>query len=66
MTDLRRCQVGNARLEGLTTDLHMSKVPCPYDAFKLTLHLAGDQYLTGLTLFFIGYVLFEVSKPDPC
>lgn len=23
---------------------------------------AGDQYLTGLTLYFIGYVLFEV----PC
>ena len=22
---------------------------------------AGDQYLTGLTLYFIGYVLFEVS-----
>ena len=21
---------------------------------------AGDQYLTGLTLFFIGYILFEV------
>lgn len=24
--------------------------------------LAGNQYLTGLTLFFIGYVLFEVNK----
>ena len=23
---------------------------------------AGNQYLTGLTLYFIGYVLFEVSK----
>lgn len=22
---------------------------------------AGNQYLTGLTLYFIGYVLFEVS-----
>lgn len=38
--------MGNARLEGLTTDVHMT----------------GDQYLTGLTLYFIGYVLFEV----PC
>jgi hypothetical protein len=43
---LDRSNVGNARIEGLTTDIHMS----------------GDQYLTGLTLYFIGYVLFEV----PC
>lgn len=37
--------VANARIEGLTTDLKMT----------------GNQYLTGLTLYFIGYVLFEVS-----
>jgi hypothetical protein len=37
--------VANARIEGLTTDLGMT----------------GNQYLTGLTLYFIGYVLFEVS-----
>lgn len=43
---LDRSNVGNARIEGLTDDLHMT----------------GDQYLTGLTLYFIGYVLFEV----PC
>ncbi|EXJ53955.1 hypothetical protein A1O7_09292 [Cladophialophora yegresii CBS 114405] len=43
---LDRSNVGNARIEGLTTDIHMS----------------GDEYLTGLTLYFIGYVLFEV----PC
>ncbi|OJK04670.1 hypothetical protein ASPACDRAFT_1877896 [Aspergillus aculeatus ATCC 16872] len=43
---LDRSNVGNARLEGMGTDLDMS----------------GDQYLTGLTLYFIGYVLFEV----PC
>ena len=43
---LDRSNVANARLDGLVTDLHMS----------------GDQYLTGLTLYFIGYVLFEV----PC
>lgn len=43
---LDRSNVGNARLEGLATDLHMT----------------GNQYLTGLTLYFIGYVLFEV----PC
>ncbi|KIW59465.1 hypothetical protein PV05_03912 [Exophiala xenobiotica] len=41
---LDRSNVGNARIEGLATDLHMT----------------GDQYLTGLTLYFIGYVLFEV------
>lgn len=40
---LDRSNVANARLEGLTTDLHMT----------------GNQYLTGLTLYFIGYVLFE-------
>jgi hypothetical protein len=38
--------VANARLEGLTTDLGMT----------------SNQYLTGLTLYFIGYVLFEL----PC
>ncbi len=43
---LDRSNVGNARIEGLATDLHMT----------------GDAYLTGLTLYFIGYVLFEV----PC
>lgn len=42
---LDRSNVGNARIEGLTDDLGMT----------------GNQYLTGLTLYFIGYVLFEVS-----
>ncbi|KAL9093512.1 MAG: hypothetical protein Q9165_003907 [Trypethelium subeluteriae] len=41
---LDRSNIANARLDGLTTDLHMT----------------GNQYLTSLTLFFIGYVLFEV------
>jgi hypothetical protein len=41
---LDRSNVGNARVEGLTTDLHMT----------------GNEYLTGLTTFFIGYVLLEV------
>lgn len=41
---LDRSNVGNARIEGMTTDLHMT----------------GDEYLTGLTLFFVGYVIFEV------
>lgn len=41
---LDRSNVGNARIEGLTTALHMT----------------GDEYLFGLTIFFIGYVLFEV------
>ncbi|EQB49751.1 putative transporter [Colletotrichum aenigma] len=43
---LDRSNVGNARIEGLTDDLHMT----------------GNEYLTGLTLYFIGYVLFEI----PC
>ncbi|TLD11714.1 hypothetical protein PspLS_11790 [Pyricularia sp. CBS 133598] len=38
--------VGNARIEGLLDDLGMS----------------GDQYLTGLTIYFVGYVIFEI----PC
>lgn len=41
---LDRSNVANAKLDGLDTDLHMT----------------GDQYLTGLTIFFIGYILFEV------
>lgn len=41
---LDRSNVGNARIEGLTTDLHMT----------------GNEYLFGLTIFFVGYVLFEV------
>lgn len=43
---LDRSNVGNARVEGLATDLHIS----------------GDEHPPGLTLFFIGYVIFEV----PC
>src|SRR5689334_11824749 len=44
---LDRSNVGNARIEGLTADLGMT----------------GNQYLTGLTLYFVGYVIFEVSLP---
>ncbi|KAF2431642.1 MFS general substrate transporter [Tothia fuscella] len=43
---LDRSNVANARIEGLATDLGIT----------------GNQYLTGLTLYFIGYVIFEV----PC
>ncbi|KAK7958056.1 hypothetical protein PG996_010502 [Apiospora saccharicola] len=43
---LDRSNVGNARIEGMLDDLHMT----------------GNQYLTGLTLYFIAYVIFEV----PC
>ncbi len=46
---LDRSNVGNAKIEGLADDLHMT----------------GNQYLTGLTLYFIGYVLFEVSFSLP-
>jgi len=41
---LDRSNVANAKLDGLDTDLKMT----------------GDQYLTGLTLFFIGYISLEV------
>ena len=47
---LDRSNVGNARLEGLIDDLYIS----------------GNQYLTGLTIFFIGYVLFEVRLLTFC
>ncbi|KAF5664819.1 tartrate transporter [Fusarium heterosporum] len=43
---LDRSNVGNARIEGMVDDLHMS----------------GNEYLSGLTLYFIGYVIFEI----PC
>ncbi|SPO00361.1 related to PUTATIVE TARTRATE TRANSPORTER [Cephalotrichum gorgonifer] len=43
---LDRSNVGNAKIEGLAEDINMS----------------GNQYLTGLTVYFIGYVLFEI----PC
>jgi hypothetical protein len=39
-------EVGNAKLEGLTKDLHIT----------------GNQYLLTLTLYFLGYVsLFSLS-----
>ncbi|KAL1297491.1 hypothetical protein AAFC00_005010 [Neodothiora populina] len=41
---LDRSNVANARLEGLTKDLGMT----------------GNEYLTGLTVFFLGYIAFEV------
>ncbi|OAQ97295.1 hypothetical protein LLEC1_00064 [Akanthomyces lecanii] len=43
---LDRSNVGNARIEGMLNDLRIT----------------GNQYLTGLTVYFIGYVLFEI----PC
>ncbi|KAI0114344.1 major facilitator superfamily domain-containing protein [Nemania sp. FL0031] len=43
---LDRSNVGNARIEGLLDDLDMT----------------GDRYLVGLSLYFVGYVLFEI----PC
>ncbi|KAK6436803.1 hypothetical protein LTR95_007004 [Oleoguttula sp. CCFEE 5521] len=41
---LDRSNVANAKLDGLTTSLGIS----------------GNEYLTGLTLFFVGYIIFEV------
>lgn len=44
--------VANARIEGMLNDLKQSNGK----------PMTGNQYLTGLTLYFIGYVLFEL----PC
>lgn len=43
---LDRSNVANARLEGLETDLGLAA--------------DGSDYLNGLTLFFVGYILLEV------
>lgn len=43
---LDRSNIGNAKIEGLTTELS----------------IGGNQYLDTLTIYFIGYVLFEI----PC
>lgn len=43
---LDRSNVANARLEGLETDLNLNP--------------DGSDYLNGLTLFFVGYILLEV------
>jgi len=45
---LDRSNVANARLDGLT------------DFAPGGLYMTGNQYLTGLTVFFIGYIVFEV------
>jgi len=39
-------QTGNAKIEGLTKDLHMT----------------GDQYNIALSIFFIPYILAEVPS----
>ncbi|PIL30330.1 MFS general substrate transporter [Ganoderma sinense ZZ0214-1] len=44
---LDRSNVANARIEGLAVDLHIT----------------GNQYLTSLTLYFIGYVLLLFEIP---
>ena len=41
---LDRSNIANARVDGLTTDLHLN----------------SSQYSTALTLFFVGYVLAEL------
>ena len=43
---LDRSNIGNAKLDGLTQDLHIS----------------NDAYLWTLTIYFFGYVLFEVPS----
>jgi len=57
--------VGNARIEGLAADTHMSMFLPGVHSWRDSYHRskqAGNQYLTTLTIYFIGYVLFEV----PC
>lgn len=43
---LDRSNIGNAKLDGLTTDLKMT----------------GEQYLVTLSVFFIGYCAFEIPS----
>ncbi|KZT70959.1 MFS general substrate transporter [Daedalea quercina L-15889] len=43
---LDRSNIGNAKLDGLTTDLKMTQA----------------DYLNALTLYFLGYVLFEIPS----
>jgi len=43
---LDRSNIGNAKLDGLTTDLKMNQA----------------QYLNALTMYFLGYVLFEIPS----
>lgn len=55
--------VGNARIEGLLDDLNMSMSPLAnIQRLFLTRNFlaGGDRYLVGLSLYFVGYVLFEV------
>lgn len=60
--------VGNAKIEGLTEDIHISK-RCPGEGIRhidtglANRRTAGNEYLTGLTVYFVGYVLFEVRRP---
>lgn len=43
---LDRSNIGNAKLDGLTADLHV----------------VGAQYNTALVLWFVGYILFEIPS----
>ncbi|KAK9241153.1 major facilitator superfamily domain-containing protein [Lipomyces kononenkoae] len=43
---LDRSNIGNAKLENLATDLHMT----------------GEQYLVTLSVFFVGYCAFEIPS----
>ena len=56
--------VGNARIEGLIADLHMSE-PHPSHTQRVSYQRskqAGEQFLIAITIYIVGFVLFEV----PC
>lgn len=56
--------VGNARIEGLVTDTHMSTYS-PQFLWHFPHHntqQAGNQFLTTLTVYFVGYIVFDI----PC
>nr|POE94432.1 putative tartrate transporter [Quercus suber] len=59
---LDRSNVANARLDGLTTNPNANATVATGTQHGLTdgLNMTGNQYLTGLSLFFVGYILFEV------
>ncbi|KAF7299548.1 hypothetical protein HMN09_00960000 [Mycena chlorophos] len=56
---LDRTNIGNAKLLGLTTDLHVAAPASSLHSFKAKL-TRRQQYNTALALYFCSYVIFEV------
>lgn len=56
--------VGNARIEGLVADTHMSAYSPRFLWYfpHRNSRKAGNQFLTTLTVYFVGYIVFDI----PC